>query len=80
MTRKSWRGEEDELRNGYGDDVARLSGRIRRLEVLDLRVLRVAWWTKGLKGTLPAEIWGLDGLWVLDLQNNEISGHLPIAE
>ena len=67
---KSLGGAEDDLRQGYGDDVARWWG----VEVVeDGRVVKVDWRYMGLKGNLASEIGELDGLRLLDLYGNEIS-------
>ena len=70
---KSLGGAEDELRRGYGDDVARWMG----VTVEGGRVMEVNWENMGLKGNLPSEIGELDGLRVLWLEGNQICGHLP---
>ena len=67
---KSLGGAEDDLRQGYGDDVARWWG----VEVVeDGRVVKVEWGRMDLKGNLPSEIGELDGLRRLHLYHNEIS-------
>jgi len=69
---KCWKSlgrAEDELRQGYGNDVARWKG----VMVEDGRVVRVIWSSMGLKDNLPSEIGELDGLRMLFLFNNEIS-------
>ena len=71
---KSLGGAEDELRQGYGDDVARWYG---VQEVRHGRVRELDWMAKGFKGTLPADVGDLDGLKYLFLGENEISGLLP---
>eukprot|EP00518_Triparma_eleuthera_P023347 CAMPEP_0197548264 /NCGR_PEP_ID=MMETSP1320-20131121/2427_1 /TAXON_ID=91990 /ORGANISM="Bolidomonas sp., Strain RCC2347" /LENGTH=454 /DNA_ID=CAMNT_0043108247 /DNA_START=282 /DNA_END=1646 /DNA_ORIENTATION=- len=70
---KCWRslgGIEDDLREGYGDDVSRWKG---VKEVEDGRVTKVDWGELSLTGTIPAEIGELDGLRELWLYGNEIS-------
>ena len=67
-------GNEDDLRQGYGDDVARWKGVER---VNGARVTAVHWIRMGFTGNLPAAVGELDGMKSLYLQFNEIGGHLP---
>lgn len=75
-------GAEDELKQGYGDDVSRWKGvgfepdwdeKDIIVWIKAGRVVRVNWCDKGLKGSLPSEIKELDALRDLDLSDNKIS-------
>ena len=72
---KSLGRDEINLRQGYGDDIARWRG----LRVEGWRVARLCWEEESLSGciTSTSELFELDALWWLSLGNNEISGHLP---
>ena len=67
-------GSPHRLRQGHGDDISHWEG----VSVKRGRVTEVRWGSKGLYGTLPGLIGGLDGLRTLHLDcNHNLNGRLP---
>ena len=69
-------GAEDDLRQGYGDDVARWKG-VR--EVKGGRVTKVNWAMEGLEGTpeLVGELDALTELWLNKREIGDLNGVNP---
>ena len=70
---EAFRRDEEELRQGLGDDVSKWYG----VEVEGRRVTRLHWGGMRLSGIIPAEIGALSALTYLTLCNNSLSGSLP---
>mmetsp|Transcript_3924 Transcript_3924/g.8243 ORF Transcript_3924/g.8243 Transcript_3924/m.8243 type:complete len:430 (-) Transcript_3924:45-1334(-) len=66
-------GAEDDLRHGFGDDVARWKGVV----VEDGRVVRINWSKMELDKVIPPAIGALDELRSLNLLENSICGGIP---
>ena len=66
-------GAEDDLRQGFGDDISRWKG----VGAEDWRVVHVDWSSMDLGGTIAAAIGALDGLEKLNLKKNHFGGGIP---